>query len=252
VDWESALDSVWALYWGLGPFFSVVFVALVGWALYIWLGVSRDCSLLDFSDETLRRVKAALEDNDSQLWSWVRSGMRAAANPRSIDVEIDAVLDPLLSADRNGAGALRSYLRDLMRSPRADLGDDDARIDLSRIRNLLRAPYARAAFLGSTLSGVTISFGLFGTISGMYRVFGSLQVEDSAKLIQGMGSMMSSLSQAMFTTGVALILSISMILSIQGFLIRLRSIEGRMHEIESGVRSVRRSRIEARSSDGSR
>jgi len=137
--------------------------------------------------------------------------------------------------------AVRYYLFLIFLSPKGRDGSKSTDYPLTRLRyELLLKPSSRILFLGGILPGIGISIGLFGTITGMYKVFKNTAAQnmaDPGQLGNVINSLMGSLSEAMFTTAIALIISIALILITAPLKVRMRKIFIQLEEVKEALAS---------------
>lgn len=239
--WNAAVN----LYAAIGPIFAVaflvVFVAFMVATLNFFLNVKRRLST---SDEGIRKIIDALEDEKSELSQVLISKAMGKQITFSTSGEKDDgcdeeafgwwLDDQILKTDpgrgRDERQALKYYLFGILASGRKRIFPQDNRIQLTSVRKyLLRRRWH--TLVGVVLASVAVSLGLLGTVTGLFQAFQNADFENVEKMTEVMSGLMASLSQALYTTGVGLVLCIFMVLT--AFLM-----ESTLNRIYNGLREV--------------
>jgi hypothetical protein len=239
--WKAAVD----LYIAIGPIFAVaflvVFVAFMVATLNFFLNVKRRLST---SDVDIRKIIDALEDEKSELSQVLISKVMGKQVTFSTSVDGEDKYDEeafgwwlddqILKTDpgrgRDERQALKYYLFGILASGRNRILPQDNRIQLTSVRKyLLRRRWH--TLVGVVLASVAVSLGLLGTVTGLFQAFQNADFENVGKMTEVMSGLMASLSQALYTTGIGLVLCILMVLT--AFLM-----ESTLNRIYNGLREV--------------
>ena len=239
--WNAAIN----LYVTIGPVFAVafllVFIAFMVAALNFFLNVKKR---LATSDGDIKKVINALEDDESDLARLLKKKAMGGLVSLPMAGGRDGVSDEdafgewldqkVLNNDpergRNERQALKNYIFGIFESGRGSILPEDNRIQLTSVRkHLLKRRWH--TLVGVVLASISVSLGVLGTVTGLFQAFQNADFENIEKMSSVMSELMASLSQALYTTGIGLVLCILMVLT--AFLM-----ESALNRIYNGLREV--------------
>lgn len=227
------------LYSAIGPFFSVAFGLVTLSFIILVMKFREERKRLGVSDYHLQRLVRAIEDEDSLLSEHICQRVRGKQVDCPIDEEsfcdwLDFSILGIENSSSGSAGermALKKYLFGVLTSPRRRLTREDNRLKLTAIRSYLKQRCFHR-FIGVVLASTAVSLGVLGTVTGLWVTFRTADFENVARMAVVMEEIMIGLSQALYTTGLGLSLSIPMVMIAFGM-------ETDMERIHAGLLVVR-------------
>ena len=216
---ETFVEAAKELYSAIGPFFSVAFGLVTISFIILVMKFCEERKRLGGTDKHLDRLVRAIENEDSLLSNHISQRVRGEQVDCPIDEEsfgdwLDFSILGIKNSNSGDAGermALKKYLFSVLTSPRRRLTREDNRLKLTPIRSYLKRRCFHR-FIGVVLASTAVSLGVLGTVTGLWVTFRTADFENVARMAVVMEEIMIGLSQALYTTGLGLVLSIPMVI----------------------------------------
>lgn len=207
------------IYSAIGPFFSVAFGLVTISFIILVIKFCEERKRLGLSKQHLQRLIRAIEDEDSLLYRHICQRVQGKQADCPIDKKsfgdwLDFNILGIENSSSGNAGermALKKYILGVLTSPRRRLTLEDNRLKLTAIRNYLKQRCFHK-FIGVVLASTAVSLGVLGTVTGLWVTFRTADFENVARMAVVMEEIMIGLSQALYTTGLGLSLSIPMVI----------------------------------------
>ena len=234
----------------VGWYFGAAFVAIVAiWVQFMvrWGDEKRELGL---SNAGLARLLAELERPRGTLHRALANRHQGEPCEYFADQQQFKVwFEKVRGAGSQSAGLLfHGYLWDVLSSRRTRLRASDNRVNLTGVRNKLKR-YRYHRWLNFGLANTAVSLGILGTVTGLWSGFN--QIDFGGGDIAGvMDEVMGSLSRALYTTGVGVLISIPIVITGLRMEQQLEEMFGMICEVQNAVVATLRQLENDGSGDG--
>lgn len=232
----------------VGWYFGAAFLAIVvAWMQFMvrWRDEKRE---LGISKDGLASLLGELERTDG--WLYRALADRYYGDP-SEDFPDRARFTDWFNGFRDGSRHLatlfENYLWSVLSTSRPRLRVVDNRVNLTGVRNELKH-YRYHRWLNFGLANTAVSLGILGTVTGLWGGFN--QIDFASGDIAGvMQEVMTSLSQALYTTAVGVLISMPIVITGLKMEQQLEELFGQAYEVHNALVATLRE-IEMDAADG--
>ena len=229
----------------VGWYFGGAFLAIVvAWVQFMvrWWDERRE---LGISKTGLACLLEEIERPDGVLHQALADRFHGVASEDFPDQqEFAAWFQSARSSQRHAAALFENYLWGVLSTHRPRLRAMDNRVNLTGVRNELKR-YRYHRWLNFGLANTAVSLGILGTVTGLWGGFN--QIDFGGSDIAGvMEEVMSSLSQALYTTAVGVLISMPIVISGLKMEQQLEELFGQVYEVHNAlVASLRQIEMDA-------
>lgn len=232
----------------VGWYFGAAFLAIVvAWMQFMvrWRDEKRE---LGISKSGLVRLLDELERTDGVL--------HLALTDRYYSEQCDAFpdrdrfatwFDQVRGGSRHLATLFENYLWSVLSTSRPRLRVVDNRVNLTGVRNELKH-YRYHRWLNFGLANTAVSLGILGTVTGLWGGFNQIDFANS-DIAGVMQEVMGSLSQALYTTAVGVLISMPIVITGLKMEQQLEELFGQAYEVHNALVATLRE-IEMDDADG--
>lgn len=144
-----------------------------------------------------------------------------------------AWFEEIRGGSRHLAMLFESYLWGVLNTSRPRLRVLDNRVNLTRVRNELKH-YRYHRWLNFGLANTAVSLGILGTVTGLWGGFNQIDFTN-ADIASVMQEVMSSLSQALYTTAVGVLISMPIVITGLKMEQQLEELFGQIYEVHHAL-----------------
>ena len=218
----------------VGWYFGVAFLAIVvAWVQFMvrWWDEKRE---LGVSKAGLAYLLEELEHPDGVLHRALDDRFHGSVSEDFADRDqFAAWFRDARRSHRHAATLFENYLWGVLSTHRLHLRAVDNRVNLTGVRNELKR-YRYHRWLNFGLANTAVSLGILGTVTGLWGGFN--QIDFGTSDIAGvMEEVMSSLSRALYTTAVGVLISMPIVISGLKMEQQLEELFGQVYEVHNAL-----------------